>query len=84
MNVAIGLLVAGLAVAVFAIVNSVEIAIVGANRTRIRHLAEGGSRTAKAVDHLQHNQERFFTAIVFVQNISVVIAAEIGATAVVA
>src|SRR5580765_7636652 len=79
MNVAIGLIIASFAVAVFAIVNSVEIAIVGVNRTRIRHLAENGSSAARAVDSLQHHQERFFTAIVFVQNVAVVVAAELGA-----
>jgi magnesium and cobalt exporter, CNNM family len=79
MNVALGLIVAVAAIALFTIVNAVEIAIVGANRIRIHHLAEMGSRTAQAAQRLQSRQDRFFAAIVLVQNLAVVLAAEMGA-----
>ncbi|HEY4684868.1 MAG TPA: hemolysin family protein, partial [Dehalococcoidia bacterium] len=62
----------------YAIVNSIEIAVVGANRIRVHHLAEGGSRAARALERLHREQERFFAAIVLLQNILVVLAAAMG------
>ena len=78
MNIALGLAVLAVAVLGYAVVNSIEIAIVGASRIRVRHLAAGGSRGAQALERLQANQERFFAAIVLVQNILVVLAATMG------
>jgi putative hemolysin len=79
MNVAIGLVVLLASVAGYAIVNSVEIAVVGANRIRVRHLAESGSRSAQALEYLHGHQERFFAAIVLLQNVFVVLASAMGA-----
>lgn len=62
----------------YAIVNSIEIAIVAMNRIRVRHLAEQGSPAAKAIERLQARQERFFAFIVLLQNLSVVVAASMG------
>lgn len=62
----------------YALVNSIEIAIVAAGRIRVRHLAEQGSAAARAIERLQSRQERFFAFIVLLQNLSVVLAASMG------
>ena len=62
----------------YAVVNSVEIAVIAMNRLRVRHLAEQGSAAAKAIGRLQSRQERFFAFIVLLQNLSVVVAASMG------
>ena len=58
----------------YAVVNAVEIAVVGANRIRVRHLAEQGRRSAQALERLRAREDRFFAAIVVLQNLFVVIA----------
>ena len=78
MNIALGLVVLVASVLGYAVVNSIEIAVVGANRIRVRHLAEGGSRSAQALERLHGHQERFFAAIVLLQNVLVVLAAAMG------
>jgi CBS domain containing-hemolysin-like protein len=75
-EVAAALLVAGLIL--YALVNAVEIAIASVNRIRIRHLAEEGSRAARAVQSLLDSQERFFAFIVLLQNVGVVLASTMG------
>jgi len=77
-NIALGLAVLAVSIFGYAIVNSIEIAVVGANRIRVHHLAEGGSRAARALERLHREQERFFAAIVLLQNILVVLAAAMG------
>jgi len=77
-NIALGLAVLAVSILGYAIVNSIEIAVVGANRIRVHHLAEGGSRAARALERLHREQERFFAAIVLLQNILVVLAAAMG------
>ena len=62
----------------YALVNSIEIAIVAVNRIRVRHLVEQGSAAARAIERLQDKQERFFTFIVLLQNLSVVTASAMG------
>lgn len=62
----------------YALVNSIEIAVVAANRIRVRHLVEQGSGAAKAVQRLQAQQERFFSFIVLLQNLFVVLASAMG------
>jgi magnesium and cobalt exporter, CNNM family len=79
MNVALGLVVLFVCVVGYAVVNSVEIGVVGANRIRVRHLAESGSRSAQALEYLHLHQERFFAAIVLLQNVFVVLASSMGA-----
>lgn len=78
MNPALGLMLMLFATAGYAVVNSVEIAIVAVNRIRVRHLAEGGSRAAQALERLHHKQEDFFAAVVLLQNVCVVGAATIA------
>ncbi len=66
-------------VVAYSFINSIEIAVVAANRIRVRHLAEGGSKSAQALQRLRSNQDRFFAAIVLVQNLAIVLASSIGA-----
>jgi putative hemolysin len=62
-------------VLLYALVNSIEIAIVAADRIRIRHLAKRGDGRARAIERLRSDSDRFFAAIVLLQNLFVVIAA---------
>ena len=62
----------------YALVNSVEIAIVGASRIRTRHLAEQGSKSAQALERIRARDDRFFAAIVVLQNLFVVIASSMA------
>lgn len=58
----------------YALVNTVEIAVVGASRIRTRHLAEQGRKSAQALERIRARDDRFFAAIVLLQNLFVVIA----------
>ena len=58
----------------YALVNTVEIAVVGANRIRVRHLAEQGSKSAQALERIRAREDRFFASIVVLQNLFVVVA----------
>jgi len=71
-------LVMGLGLALYALVNAVEIAIVGADRVRLLHLMEKGSQAAAALYRLQLQKERFFTFIVLLQNLAVIAASTSG------
>src|SRR3990172_2322719 len=62
----------------YALVNSIEIAIVAVNRIRVRHLVEQGHAAARAIQRLQARQERFFAFIVLLQNLFVVMASAMG------
>ncbi|HXG35718.1 MAG TPA: hemolysin family protein [Dehalococcoidia bacterium] len=75
-EIAIAILI--ISVLTYALVNSIEIAVVGANRIRIRHLAEEGNKAAVALLRLQQGQERFFALIVLLQNLSVILASTMG------
>src|SRR3972149_11989163 len=67
-----------LSVLSYALVNSIEIAIVPLSRIRVRHLVEQGSAAARAIQRLQASQEKFFAFIVLLQNPSVVTAWALG------
>ena len=58
----------------YALMNSVEIGVIGANRIRTRHLAEEGRRSAQALERIRAHDDRFFAAIVLLQNLFVVVA----------
>jgi putative hemolysin len=62
-------------VALYALVNSIEIAVVAADRIRVRHLAESGDRRAQAIERIRAERDRFFAGIVLLQNLFVVLAA---------
>ena len=55
----------------YALVNTIEIAVVGASRIRIRHLAEEGSKSAQALQRLRLREDYFFSGIVLLQNLCV-------------
>jgi putative hemolysin len=78
MSPSLGVPIVLLAIAGYAIVNSVEIAVVGVSRIRVHHLAEEGSLSAQALVRLLDRQERFFAAIVLLQNLFVVLASAMG------
>jgi putative hemolysin len=78
LNIPLSVLLFVVSVLGYALVNSIEIAVVAANRIRVRHLAEGGSRRARALERLQSNQHRFFAFIVVFQNLFVVVASSMG------
>lgn len=65
-------------VAGYALVNTAEIAIVGASRIRIRHLAAEGNRSAQALERLRSREDYFFATIVLFQNLFAVIASTMG------
>jgi putative hemolysin len=62
----------------YALVNVFEIAIIGASRIRMRHLAEQGRRSAQAWLRIREREDRFFAAIVIFQNLFVVVASTMG------
>jgi len=62
----------------YAIVNAIEIAVVGSNRLRIRAKAEEGSARAAAVERLKQHQDLFFGLVVIVQNVSIFLASTAG------
>ncbi len=81
----IGGLSTGLAAAIlvvslafFALVNAIEIAMVSVSRIRVRHLAEQGGRGAKAIERIQAHQERFFSLVVLLQSLSVILTSTMG------
>ena len=59
----------------YAFTNGIEIAIVAADRIRIKHLADEGNKGAQAVERLRLNRDAFFAAIVFLQNLFVTVTA---------
>jgi putative hemolysin len=74
---AIALFIAGLVS--YALVNAVEIAVVAANRLRVRAAAEEGSRRALALEALKTQQDTFFGVVVTLQNVAVFLVATAGA-----
>ena len=62
----------------YALVNTIEIAIVGANRIRVRHLAEEGSKSAQALERIRERDDLFFAAIVLLQNLFIVVASSLA------
>jgi putative hemolysin len=78
-DVTVGVIAIAITILGTAVVNSVEIAVISANRIRVHHLAEEGSRSAQALERLHRNQEHFFAAVVVLQALLVVTAGAIGA-----
>lgn len=62
----------------YGIVNTVEIAIIGSSRIRMRHLSEEGSRNARAVERIRAREDRFFAAIVLLQNLFIFVASSMA------
>jgi putative hemolysin len=63
----------------YAIVNAIEIAVVGSNRIRVRAAAESGSRRARALERLKSQQDTFFGVVVVMQNVFVFLISTTGA-----
>jgi CBS domain containing-hemolysin-like protein len=63
----------------YAIVNAIEIAVVGSNRIRVRAAAEAGSRRAAALERLKNEQDTFFGVVVVGQNVFVFLISTMGA-----
>lgn len=74
LNVPISLVLLVGSVLGYALVNTIEIGIVGASRIRIRHLAEEGSKSAQALERIRERDDLFFASIVLLQNLFVVVA----------
>src|SRR3954451_7763137 len=68
MSLTTGVIVLFISTVLFALLNSMEIALVGSSRVRARSLAEKGSVAAKALVRMQKDQEHFFSAVVVLQN----------------
>src|SRR5262245_3371732 len=62
----------------YAAVNAIEIAVVAANRIRVKQQAEEGHRRAIALDRLKNEQDTFFGAIVVLQNVFVFLVSTAG------
>ncbi|MCI0856816.1 MAG: DUF21 domain-containing protein, partial [Chloroflexi bacterium] len=62
----------------YALVNTIEIAVIGANRIRVRHLAEEGSKSAQALERIRERDDLFFAAIVLLQNLFIVVASSLA------
>jgi putative hemolysin len=77
MPLAITLFAIGLAG--YALVNAIEIAVVAANRLKVKAAAEDGSRRAQALDRLKGEQETFFGVVVVLQNVAVFLISTQGA-----
>jgi CBS domain containing-hemolysin-like protein len=75
--IAIALFAAGLLG--YAIVNAIEIAVVGSNRIRVRAAAEAGSHRAIALERLKSEQDTFFGVVVVAQNVFVFLISTTGA-----
>jgi len=73
---AIALFVVGLVG--YALVNAVEIAVVASSRLRVRAAAEEGHRSARALDRLKSEQERYFAVVVILQNMFVFLTSTAG------
>ncbi|MEX2226660.1 MAG: hemolysin family protein [Dehalococcoidia bacterium] len=63
----------------YAVVNAIEIAVVGSNRIRVRAAAEAGSRRAIALERLKNQQDTFFGVVVVMQNVFVFLISTTGA-----
>ena len=76
MPLAIALFVGGLIG--YAVVNAVEIAVVASSRIRVKAAAEQGHRSARALERLKAEQERYFGVVVILQNVSIFLASTAG------
>jgi putative hemolysin len=79
MSAGLGLFVLILLILTNAAINAVEIGVIAANRVRVRHLAETGSRRAQSLQRIYQKQDNFLAAIVFLVNLTVAAAGLVGA-----
>jgi putative hemolysin len=62
----------------YAAVNAIEIAVVASSRLRVRAAAEEGHRSARALERLKAQQERYFAVVVVLQNITIFLVSTAG------
>jgi len=62
----------------YALVNTMEIGVVGASRIRVRNLADQGNKSAQALERIRAHDDRFFASIVLLQNLFIVIASSMA------
>ncbi len=74
MNTFLALVILILGVLAYALVNSIEIAIIAADRIRVKHMAEQGSLRARSLERLRSDRDHLFAGIVLLQNLFVVLA----------
>ena len=77
-NIYLQLLILVGSILVVALFSSSEAALLAANRVRIRHLAEEGRGSAKAVERVVNRHEKFFAAILLTENAFLVFASVVG------
>ncbi len=58
--------------------SSSEAALISANKLRIRHMAQQGSKAARAVSRVTSNHEKFFATILFSENALIIMASSVG------
>lgn len=73
-----GLVVLFLCIVGVAFFSSSEAALISANRIRIRHLAEKGLESAKAVSRLVEQHDRLFGTILLSENLLIILATSLG------
>lgn len=73
------LLILLLSLVALAFFTGAEAAVVGANRVRIRHLAEEGAGGASAVMRLWEKHDRFFATVILLQNLFTILASSLSA-----
>ncbi len=74
----LGLTLLAISVVGYALVNSIEIAVVAANRIKVRQLAQAGNRGALSLERIRRRQDEFFAIIVLLQNLFVVMGSAMG------
>jgi len=62
----------------YAFFNSAEAAIIAAGQIRIRHLASQGNRAAQALERLWSRHDRFFAAILLMQNFFIIVVTSVA------
>ncbi len=76
MGISIVIFVIGLVVV--ALLSSSEAGLISVNKFRVRHRAEAGNRSARAVMEVVGQHEKFFAAILLTENAAIILVATIG------
>lgn len=80
MSAGLGLILLILLLAANAALNGIEIAVIAANKVRVRHLAESGSRRAQSLVRVHQHQDDFLATIVFLVTFTVAVSGFLGPT----
>jgi CBS domain containing-hemolysin-like protein len=63
---------------IIALLSGSEVAFIAANRIKLRHLVEKGSGSAKIVQKIREEPDRFFSAVILSGNLFTILATSIG------